>query len=334
MNVDMNLVQLAVDVVKGKPENYSKEQGLEAMRNALIEINGGTTLGYKQMRDGAHNGLFALIEEIIPRTVVEGLQGDEMFTSLVDFRNVAEGDEPTFVVEDVNWYDVSTVAPGVRGLRRQRLGGASTKTIHTEMHGVRIYEPLRRLLAGRVDFNEFINRVGESYRQKVLNDIYTCWAGLTSDDLDGTAFFPAAGSYDEGTVLDVIQHVEAASGKQAIIMGTMKALRNLAPSIQGLEYKSDMYNMGYAGKFFGTPVIKTPQRHKIGTHDFIFPDDTLHIIATDSKPIKMVYEGNSIIKLTDALDNADMTQEYEFYDMYGMGVVTSCNDGIGRIQFS
>ena len=48
----------------------------------------------------------------------------------------------------------------------------------------------------------------------------------------------------------------------------------------------------------------------------------------------MVYEGNSIIKLTDALDNADMTQEYEFYDMYGMGVVTSCNDGIGRIQFS
>ena len=60
----------------------------------------------------------------------------------------------------------------------------------------------------------------------------------------------------------------------------------------------------------------------------------LHIVGTDSKPIKMVYEGNSIFKLTDALDNADMTQEYEFYDMYGLGIVTAANDGIGRIELS
>jgi len=54
--------------------------------------------------------------------------------------------------------------------------------------------------------------------------------------------------------------------------------------------------------------VKLPQRHKIGTNNFIFNDD-LHIIGADDKPIKFVYEGNSIIKLTDAMDNADMTQE-------------------------
>lgn len=334
MSVDMNLVKLAVDTYNGHPEKYSVKESSEAIRRALVDINGGTKLDYKHMRDGVHNGLFALIEEIIPRTVVEGLTGDEFFNTLVDFRNVAEGDEPVFEVEDVNWYEVSKVAPGVRGLRRQRLGGTKSVTVHTDMHGVRIYEPLRRLLAGRVDFNQFITRVGESYRQQVLNDIYTCWAGLTDKDLDGAAFFPAAGSYDEDTVLDVIEHVQAASGKEAMILGTAKALRNLAPSVQGVESKSDLYNMGYYGKFYGTPIVSIPQRHKVGTTEFIFPDDTLHIIATDAKPIKMVYEGNSIIKLTDALDNADMTQEYEFYDMYGMGIVTAGNEGIGRIQIS
>lgn len=334
MPVDKNLVKLAIDTYKGQPEKYSVAEANKALREALIDINGGTKLDYKHMRDGAHNGLFALIEEIIPNLVVEGLTGDEFFNKLVEMRNVSAGDEPVFTVNDVNWYEVSTVAPGVRGLRRQRLGGSKTITVNTEMRGIRIYEPLRRLLAGRVDFNEFITRVGESYRQQILNDIYTCWAGLTAQDMDGTTFFPAAGSYNEDTVLDVIDHVEAVSGKKAMILGTAKALRNLAPAVQGEMSKSDLYNMGYYGKFYGTDVFKIPQRHAVGSTNFIFPDNVLHVIATDSQPIKMVYEGNSIIKLTDALDNADMTQEYEFYDMYGLGVVTATNDGIGRIEIS
>lgn len=333
-NVDSNLVKLATDLGRGTVEKYSISEANEALRQALIDINGSTELGYKQMRDGAHNGLFALIEEVLPNLVIEGLTGDEFFNQFVEMRNVAAGDQPTFTVNDVNWYEVTTVAPGVRGLRRQRLGGASTKTIQTELRGVRIYEPLRRLLAGRVDFNEFINRVSESYRQQILNDIYDCWTGITGDNLGGTTYFPAAGTYDEDTVLDVLAHVEAASGKTPIILGTAKAIRNLVPAVQGAESKSDLYRMGYYTSFYGYDVFKLPQRHAVGTTDFIFPDNVLHIVGTDSKPIKMVYEGNSIIKLTDALDNADMTQEYEFYDMYGLGVVTAANDGIGRIELS
>lgn len=331
--VDMNLVKLAVDTYNGTPEKYSVAEGNEALRNALIEINGGTELNYKKMRAGASNGMFELLEEIIPDTVVEGLQGDEFFNELVDFRNPKAGDEPAFTIDDANWFEISEVAPGSRGLRRQRVEGKTSITIPTKMHGVRIYEPLRRLLAGRVDFNQFIDDVAKSYRRSILDDIYTCWAGLTSAEM-GSAYFPAAGTYNANTVLTVVDHVEAASGKPAIILGTAKVLRNLTPPVQGADSKSDIYNMGYYGKFYGTPMYKIPQRHAVGTTNFIFPDDVIHVIASGSKPIKMVYEGNSIIKLTDALDNADMTQEYEFYDMYGVGIAVGRNDGIGRIQLS
>lgn len=334
MPVDMNLVKLAVDTYKGRPEKYSVAESSEAMRQALIEINGGEKLDYKKMRNGASNGLFELIEEIIPRTALEGLQGNEFFMNLVEYRNVAAGDSPVFEVEDANWYEVSNIAHGVRGLRRQRLHGVTTTTVNPEMHGIRIYEPLRMLLAGRVDFNKFIDDVGKSYQQGVMNDIYTCFSGVTAEDIGGTSFFPAAGTYDEEQLLDVIAHVEATSGKDAIVVGTSKALRKLAPSIQGVESKSDLYKTGYYGNFYGHATVALPQRHKVGTTDFIFPDDTIHVIATESKPIKFVTEGSSIIKLTDAMDNADMTQEYEFYDAYGLAFVTGGNDGIGRYQFT
>ena len=71
-----NIVKLAVDGFHGRVEKYSKDQAMDAVRQALIEANNGkTSLDYKAIRDGKCNGLFALIEEILSRTVVEGLQG-------------------------------------------------------------------------------------------------------------------------------------------------------------------------------------------------------------------------------------------------------------------
>ena len=329
------IVKLAIDAYKGHVEKYSVGQSQEALRQALVEANGGSTkLDYKAIRDGKCNGLFALIEEILSRTVVEGLTGDEFFNALVDFRNVAEGDQNIFIVEDSNLFVIDDVANGTQGIRRQRLGGSNEVSIPTTMKMVRIYEELNRVLAGRVDFNHFINVVAESFRQKMLNDIYTLWSGATADDLGGVAYFPAAGSYNEDELLELISHVEAAAGgKTATIVGTKKALRALKDAINGDVVKNDLYNLGYVGKFYGTPVVATPNRHKVGTTDFVFADDVLTIIAGDDKPIKFVYEGDPIVLMGDPMQNADFTQEYLYGEKYGLGIVLAGgNAGIGRYQ--
>lgn len=329
------IVKLAVDAYKGNVEKYSTKQSQDVLRQALIDANGGSTkLDYKAIRDGKCSGLFTLIEEILSRTVVEGLQGDEYFNALVDFRNLAEGDQNVFVVEDNTLFVVSEAADGTQGIRRQRLGGAKETSIPTSLKAVRIYEELNRVLSGRVDFNDFINKVAESFRQKLLNDVYGLWSGATAADLGGVTYFPTAGTYDEENLLDLIAHVEAAAGgKPATIVGTKKAIRNLIPSIQGEGFKSDLYNLGYAGKFYGTPVVVTPQRHKVGSTDFVLKDDVLTIIAGDDKPIKVVYEGNPIVLMGDPTTNADFTQEYFYGEKYGMGIVLAGgNAGIGRYE--
>lgn len=137
------IVKLAVDAYKGSVEKYSVAQSQEALRQALVEANGGSTkLNYKAIRDGKCNGFFALIEEILTKTVVEGLSGDEFFNALVDFRNVAEGDQNIFLVEDSNLFVVDDTADGTQGVRRQRLGGTSEVSIPTTLKTVRIYEEL------------------------------------------------------------------------------------------------------------------------------------------------------------------------------------------------
>lgn len=283
-----DIVKLAVDSYKGRVEKYTVGQSQEALRQALIEANGGSTkLNYKAIRDGKCNGLFTLIEEILSRTVIEGVQSDDFFNAFVDYRNVAEGDKNLFIVEDSTLFVVDDVADGNQGIRRQRLGGSTETSIPTSMKMVRIYEELNRVLSGRVDFNTFIDKVAKSFSQKILNDIYTLWAGATAADLGGVSYFPTAGIYNEDDLLDVISHVEAAAGgKTATIVGTKKALRNLKESIMSDGAKDEFHNMGYAGTFFGTPVVAIPQRHQVGSTNFVFQDDVLTIVAGDDKPIK------------------------------------------------
>ena len=331
------IARVAVDAYKGCVKDYSIADSQSLITKALVEVNNGKTyLDYKDIRDGKCPELFSFLEVTLSATVVEGLQGDEYFNALCDFRNVAEGDQNVFSVEDSELFIVADTADGTQGVRRQRLGGVSETAIPTSLRTVRIYEELNRVLAGRVDFNHFINKVAESFRQKLLNDVYTLWTGATADQLGGVTYFPEAGAYDEDELLDLISHVEAAAGgKAATIVGTKKALRALKDAIDSDAAKNDLYNFGYVGKFYGTPVVATPQRHKVGSTEFVMDDNILTIIAGDDKPIKVVYEGSPIVLMGDPMTNADFTQEYLYGEKYGMGIVLAGgNSGIGRYELA
>lgn len=335
---EMNdIVKLAVDLYHGRVEKYSDEDSMEVLRQALVEANGGsTTIDYKQLRNGNAAKVFALVETILNRTIWEGLQGDEHFMALVDYKNVADGDQNVFVVEDSNLFHVAEIADGTQGIRRQRLGGRHEVPVPTKRKAVKIYEELDRVLSGRVDFNHFIKVVAESFKNALNEEIATLWTSATAADMGGATYFPTAGAYDEDALLETIAHVEAAAGgKTATLVGTKKALRKLAPSIQSIDAGNDLYNMGYYGKFYGSPVVVTPQRHKIGTTEFLMPDDVITIIAGEDKPIKCVREGNPLVLMGDPLQNADLTQEYMYSEKVGLAIVLAGgNAGIGRYQFA
>ena len=247
---DKNLIKLAVDSYKGHVAgNYSVDDSMEVLRQALVEANGGSTkLDYRAIRDGKCNGLFAIVEEIINKTVIEGLPESCPLFDYVDYRNLAEGDTNIFEIRDNGLFVVSDIADGTQGLRRQRLTGGEEITVKTQLKGIKIYEELRRVLAGRVDFNELIDKVAESFQKKINNDIYAAvkagFDGLISP-------YKESGSFDESKLTAIIDHVEAATGKKAFILGSKQAVRKIT-GVKGADSasaKEDLFAMGYFGHF-------------------------------------------------------------------------------------
>lgn len=330
-----NVVKLARDVFHGTVDgNYSVSDANTALVNALVAANGGSTVvNYKTLRRNSTE-LFEILEETLPPLIIEGLQGDEFFMNLVEERNLAEGDTNEFIVPDNSTLIVSEIANGVATPRRQRIGEATKVAVKTTIHAIRMYEELSRVLAGRVDWNTFVNKVTEAFRANLLNDMYTALSGITANTVGLSATYVKSGSYSEEDLMKIVDHVEAATGKTAYIVGTKPALRKCTAAVVSDKAKDDVYGTGFYGKLDGVPMIAIKNRHKVGTDEFIFPDDKLFILAGDEKLIKLVREGSATIKYEDGMsyDNRDMSMEYLYMEKYGVAIVITGKIGVYTIS--
>lgn len=323
------VVQAAVDRCNNKVKVYSTEEADQLIKEALIVANNGKTyLDPRDIRDRKCGALFTIMERVIKRVVVEGLAGDEYFNKLVETLVVGEGEQPRFKIEDADWLTVSEVAPGTQAVRRQRITGVTYETIPTTWKVIKTYEELNRVLAGQANLADAMRTVANSFRQKILSDVYGVWANLVAADFGGNTYV-VNGAWDEEDMIELIDHVEAKSGQKATIYATRAGARKLATGVVADSAKEDMYNMGYYGKFNGTPIAIVPQRHTIGTDTFMFDDSVIHVLAGPAKPIKMVLEGDPLVNIDNAFDNQDLTQNYTYLQKYGIGFILS-NGAIGR----
>jgi len=328
----IQVIKLATDIIEGKvPSNFSDaSKNSEALRQALIEANGGkTTINIKTFQRG--NELFDIIEEIIPVIVHEGLQGNEFFFNLVEYRNLALGDDIDFYTEDKAEFIVADATYGTNGIRRQRLGEKQKYNVETTLKIIKVYEELKRLMAGRTDFNEFISKVAKAMNDNLMNNVFNAFKGITAFTRGLNSTYVLTGTYSEDALIDLINHVEAANGAVPTIMGTKKALRKITTATQSEQAKTDMYNTGYYGKFNGTNMVYVPQRHKVGTDEFLLDDNKIYVIAGSDKPIKVVNVGTGLLSIGDPLQTPDHTQNYLFAMDFGVATVFNTRMGFMKM---
>lgn len=329
----LQVIKLAKDMIQNKVSaNFADvSKNSEALREALIEANGGnTTIDIRNFNRG--NECFQIVEEIIPAIVHEGLQGNEFFFNLVDYRNIALGDDIDFWTTNKTNLIVADASYGVSGIRRQRLGKKTKYNVDTTLKIVKVYEELKRLLAGRTDFNEFIAEVAKAMNNKIMNTTYTAFSGVTAATTGLNATYVPVGTYTEDGLLDLVGHVEASNEAIGTILGTKKALRKVTTAVVSDQAKSDLYEMGFYGKFNGTNMIYLPQRHTAGTDTFLLDDNKVYVIAGNDKPIKVVNVGTGLLSVNDPLQTPDFTQNYLFGQEFGVGV--AFNEKIGIMTMS
>jgi len=321
------LVKLALDLKKGKITNYTKDEANEVLRQELIELNGGSDkLSPKSFRK--HPEMFEIIEQILDSTINEGLQGQ--FQDFVETVQLDWGDTMVFTLPENRLFDVSIVADGNGDLRRERLD-SSEVTVKTKTYGVAIYEELHRLLAGRVSFDRMIDIVARSYENKIQNEIYNAVYN-SYDQVNAT--YRATGVFSDSVLIDLISHVEASTGVEAVIMGTKFALSKITrePTAISDNMLDEINRVGYVGLFNGTPLVEIKNTHKVGSTTWAIDNNFLIIAPTGLNPfVKLIFEGDSLVEEV-VEGRKDMQREYRFIKKAGFNVLISENYGMYRLS--
>jgi hypothetical protein len=321
------LVKLALDMRKGKITNYTKDEANEVLRQELIELNGGSDkLSPKSFRK--HPEMFEIIEQILDITINEGLQGQ--FQDFVETVQLDWGDTMVFTLPENRLFDVSIVSDGNGDLRRDRLD-SSEVTVKTKTYGVAIYEELHRLLAGRVTFDRMIDIVARSYENKIQNEIYNAVYN-SFDQINAT--YRTTGAFDEATLIDLISHVEASTGAEAVVMGTKSALSKITrePTMVSQNMLDEINRVGYVGIFNGTPLVEIKNSHRVGSSQWAIDNNFLIVAPTGLDPfVKLIFEGDSLVEEV-VEGRKDMQREYRFIKKAGFNVLISENYGIYRLE--
>ena len=321
------VTKLAIDFAKGKVDaKFSRDDSMEVLRKELIALNGGSEkLTPKSFRK--HPELFEVLEESLDILVIEGLEGQ--FDEFVETVILDWGDTKVFTIQENRLFDVAIISDGNGDIRRDRLDSGEI-TVKTETMGVGVYEELHRLLAGRVDFAKLVDNVAKSYtnaiKDRIYNALYNSFSTLGST-------YGVTGTFTEAKLADLIAHVEAGTGQEAIILGTKQALGKITNVELSDSLRDRKSQLGYYGIFQGTEMMEIKQAHKVGTDTFVIDNNFLMVVPkSPDKFVKMVLEGDSLIEEDGEGKRKDMQRDYRFIKKAGFAIISSSKYGIYRIS--
>jgi len=322
--MEANFRKLCIDAYRGVPTVFAEGNPTDVIVNKIKEANNGsTTIDYKAIRDGKCPELFSVIEELIDVALDVATLEDSPLKDMIETKNGEWGDKPEFLVPDNSLLTVDVVANGTQGIRRQRLIGGQKVPLTPVNKAVKIYDELILILSGRIDWVEFVNRVAKSFEREFYASVAAQFNNLSTARFTVTA----SGSPSESGLLNLIEKVEAATGKTAYVLGTRTALRNFPMSQIGETVKDDYYAVGFSQSFNGTPCIRL-KNYLDAAGNFVLSDTRVYVLAGDDKIIKHYIEGEPIVIARDAADNADLTQEYTVIRREGIAVVVSATMGV------
>ncbi|WP_010498374.1 hypothetical protein [Paenibacillus elgii] len=276
--------------------------------------------------------MFALISEalsvIIPSTVLDN------FAQFAEVRNVGWGDNLKFTVPNNDLFIVSKIAQGIRRGEPQRLYN-SDLTLTPVPHEVTIQEDFYRILAGKINWGEWISRIAQSIETAISTDVYNAFYGSYANL---NAKFKEA-AFDKDAFVKLAQRVQASNrGARTVVFGTQIALSKVIPDADfvkfGVGLGEEYTRMGFLGNFMGADLYKLDQRIKPNDPDYNFAiqDDALYFVSVGvDRPVKIGFEGNVLINQSQFGANADNTVDHNVQQLWDVAVVSSAKHGIMKV---
>ncbi len=329
---DKNLVALMKQAAKADPstpvayswngKSLSYEDLNETLRNELNEIAGTYSL-YRENK----NRIFSLIEqtldEVLPKKVIQ------QYDQFAEVKTFAQGDKPIFR------RPLSNRARAKQFVTRVGLAGmyevfklgpkeAEAFEVRTSAIGGAAQIGFEEFLDGRVDFAEVTNIVMEGMDELIFKEVGH--ALKASVNQLPPANIVVANGFDEQE-FDRLLVIASAYGEPSIYC-TYEFAVKMVPS-EGWRYtesmKQELWDTGHLANYKGRKVIILPQglEDESNTRKVIDPG-YCYIIPSgaDSKPVKIAFEGNTMV---DEYTNYDRSREIQVYKKVGVVAMLANN---------
>ena len=322
-----DLLKLMKTVAKADPsaataysynnKNYSYSSLNEALRRELNELAGSYSL-YRENQ----NVLFSLIEQtlddILPKRVME------QYGDFAEVKVFAQGDRPVFRHRKGKMRAKQFITKvGLAGMYEVFKLGNETFEVPTDAIGGAAQIGLEEFLDGRVDFAELTQIVMDGMDELVYREIAKALQAATTQLPQANQ--ATANGFDEAA-FDRLLATAGAYGMPTIYC-TYEFAVKMAPNANWISesMKDDKWANGYFTRYKGYPVIILPQSFEDETNStkvidpgycWIFPG------GTDAKPVKIAFEGDTIV---DEFKNYDRSREIQVYKKVGVVVMMTNN---------
>ena len=294
-------------------ETFTYEQLNKTLRKEMNEIAGSYQL-YRENK----NVLFSLIEQTLddylPKKVLE------QYGQFADVKTFAQGDKPVFRHRTGKARAKQFITKvGLAGIYEVFKLSSETFEIQTTAVGGAAQIGLEEFLDGRVDFAELTQIIMDGMDELVYREIAKALIGAI--DKLPSANKGAGAGFDE-PVFDRLLATASAYGTPTIYCTYEFAVKMIPEATWISEaMKNERWTQGYFTRYKGYPVVILPQSFEDETNatKVIDPGYAWIIPAgTDGKPVKVAFEGNTIV---DEFKNADRSREIQVYKKVGIGVM-------------
>lgn len=300
-------------------ENFSYEQLNDTFRDELLKISST----YALFRENK-NTIFSLMEEIIddvlPKKVLEA------YGQFAEIKTFKQGDKPVFVQRITS----AAKRRGKQFVTKVGLAGiyevfkldGKTLEVPTEAFGGAAQIGFEEFLDGRVNMADVLDIIMEGLDESVYREIAKALKGA-ADNLQEANHVVHTG-FDESE-MDKLLAVADSYG-QSTIYCTFEFAATMVPAEGWVSdaMRDQKWNNGYLANYKGHKVIVLPQSFEDETNKVKIIDPAYaYIIPTGAqKPVKVAFEGQTIVR---DIDNADMSKEVQVYKKFGVATLITNN---------
>ena len=304
-------------------QNLSYEALNETLRNELNELAGTYAL-YRENK----NLIFSLIEEtldeVLPKKVVQ------QYDQFAEVKTFAQGDKPIFrrpITQTRQRAKQFITRVGLAGMYEVfKLGPSEAECfeVRTSAIGGAAQIGFEEFLDGRVDFSELTKIIMDGMDELIYKEVAA--ALKASVNQLPPANRVAAAGFDEGA-MDRLIMIASAYGTPTIYCTYEFAVRMIPQ--EAWRYteamKTELWNTGRLAQYKGTKVVILEQGFDDETNSRkVIDPGYCWVLPTgaDGKPVKIAFEGNTIV---DDFTNYDRSREIQVYKKVGVSCLLANN---------